>query len=148
MTADRIAAVVIVIVVVLYARESLGFRGHTVADVVGPSAYPMLIGGLAALLAILQLIRAGQEAPGGTFWARHGRAVLFIVSLFAYILLLERLGFLLSTFAYLTLSHRWLGERAWYRAVGMGLAATAALWFLFDRTLDLRLPVGLLGIPR
>src|SRR3972149_365024 len=92
--------------------------------------------------------RRGIRAGGASFWARHGRSVLFIVSLFAYILLLESLGFLLSTFTYLTLSHRWLGERAWYRAVGMGLAATAALWFLFDRTLDLRLPVGLLGIPR
>jgi putative tricarboxylic transport membrane protein len=147
-TADRIAAVVILLVAVLYIREARSYHGLTVADVVGPSAYPMLIGGLAALLAIVQMVRSGREAEGASFWARHGRAVLFIVSLFAYILLMERLGFLLSTFAYLTLSHRWLGERAWYRAVGMGLAITLALWFLFDRTLDLRLPVGLLGLPR
>ncbi len=148
MTADRIAAAIILIVAVLYMRGALAYRGHTVADVVGPSAYPLLIGGLTALLAVVQFVRTGREADGGSFWARHGRAVLLVVSLFAYILLLERLGFLLSTFAYLTLSHRWLGERTWYRAVGMGLVLTLGLWFLFDRTLDVRLPVGLLGLPR
>lgn len=49
---------------------------------------------------------------------------------------------------YLTLSHLWLGERRWYRAVGIGLGITVGLWFLFDRTLDLRLPIGIFGLPR
>jgi putative tricarboxylic transport membrane protein len=146
MPADRIAAVVVLVVAVLYMRLALGYRGATVADVVGPSAYPLLIGGLMTLLALVQLARPGRDAAAGPFWTRHGRVILTVAALFAYVRLLEPAGFLLSTFVYLTLSHRWLGERAWWRAAGVGLALTMGLWLLFDRTLDLNLPVGLLGI--
>lgn len=148
MTADRIAAVVLLLVSALYMRQALGYRGVTVADVVGPSAYPLLLGGLTALLAFVQLVRSRRDVAGGPFWSRHGRAVVLVGALFAYILLLESVGFLLTTFAYLTLSHLWLGERLWWRAVGVGLAITIGLWFLFDRTLDLSLPIGLFGLRR
>ncbi len=148
MTADRFAAIVLSVVAVLYVREARTFHGLTVADVVGPSAYPIMIGGLMALLAVVQFVRASPAEAGEPFWTRHGRALLLIASLFAYILLLEPLGFLVSTFVYLTLSHLWLGERVWYRAVGIGLGITVGLWFLFDRTLDLRLPIGIFGLPR
>ncbi|MGQ0550643.1 MAG: tripartite tricarboxylate transporter TctB family protein [Armatimonadota bacterium] len=148
MTADRLAAVVIFVVAVLYMRESTAFRGVTVADVVGPSAYPILIGGLTAALAVVQFVRGSSQGGGVPFWKRHGRALLLAAALFAYTRLLEPLGFLVSTFLYLTLSHRWLGERSWLRAVAVALGVTLGLWFLFDRTLDLRLPVGILGLPR
>ncbi len=148
MTADRLAAVVIFVLAVLYMRESTAFRGVTVADVVGPSAYPILIGGLTAFLAVVQFVRGSSSEVVRPFWARHGRALLLAVALFAYTRLLEPLGFLVSTFVYLTLSHLWLGERSWFRAAGVGLGLTLGLWLLFDRTLDLRLPVGILGIPR
>jgi putative tricarboxylic transport membrane protein len=147
-TADRLAAIVIFVIAVLYVRESTAFRGVTVADVVGPSAYPILIGGLTALLAVVQFVRSSSSEVAGPFWARHGRALLLASALFAYTRALEPLGFLVSTFVYLTLSHLWLGERSWFRAAGVGLGVTLGLWLLFDRTLDLRLPVGVLGLPR
>ncbi len=148
MSTDRFAAVVILAIAVQYIRLARTYHGLTVADVVGPSAYPILIGGLMALLAVALFIQSRPKPADGTFWTRHGRPVLLVASLFAYILLLEPLGFLISTFAYLTLAHAWLGERQWYRAVGIGLGLTLALWFVFDRTLDLRLPVGILGLLR
>ncbi|HET8678921.1 MAG TPA: tripartite tricarboxylate transporter TctB family protein [bacterium] len=148
MTADRLAAIVIFVVAVLYMRESTAFRGVTVADVVGPSAYPLLIGGLTAALAVVQFIRGSSPGVAGPFWKRHGRALLLAAALFAYTRALEPLGFLVSTFVYLTLSHLWLGERSRLRAIAVGLGLTLGLWLLFDRTLDLRLPVGILGIPR
>ena len=148
MTADRLAAVVLLVGSALYMRQALGYRGHTVADVVGPSAYPLLIGGLTALLAIVQFVRSGRDGAVEPFWTRHGRAVVLVGALFAYILLLESVGFLLTTLAYLTLSHLWLGERVWWRAAGIGLALTLGLWFLFDRTLGLSLPIGLFGLRR
>lgn len=146
--ADRLAAIVIFVVAVQYVRIARTYHGITVADVVGPSAYPILIGGLMALLAVALFIKGGTRTEGERFWARHGRPLLLLASIFAYIMLLEPLGFIASTFVYLTVSHLWLGERTWTRAVAIGLAITLGLWFVFDRTLDLRLPVGLLGLPR
>lgn len=145
--ADRLAAVVILGVAVQYIRIARGYHGVTVADVLGPSAYPYLIGGSMALMAIL-LLRQSTPPVEGTFWARHGKPALLTASLYAYIRLLEPLGFLLSTFTYISFGHLWLGERSWARSLGLAAGITATLWFLFNRIFDLNLPVGFLGWPR
>jgi hypothetical protein len=90
-------------------------------------------------------VESRPRAEGGTFWTRHGRPVVLLGSLFAYTMLLEPLGFVATTFAYLTLSHVWFGERSWLKAAGGGAAVTFGLWLVFDRALNLRLPVGPLG---
>lgn len=148
MTADRMAAVVILLVAVLYMLMARDYHGLTVADILGPSAYPYIIGGLMALMAVLLLIQSQPRPAIGSFWTRHGKPVLLAASLYAYIRLLEPLGFLLSTFAFVTFGHAWLGERSWLRAVGLAAAVTATLWFLFNRVFALNLPAGFLGWPR
>jgi putative tricarboxylic transport membrane protein len=145
---DRLAALVIFAVAVQYVRLAPGHQGLIVVDVVGPSAFPYIIGGLMALLATVLFLQSKPNPAGERFWIRHGRPLLLGVSLFAYIRLLEPLGFLMSTFAYLTLGHLWLGERSWFRATALGAGITVALWLLFDRLLDIKLPVGLPGWPR
>jgi putative tricarboxylic transport membrane protein len=144
-TSDRVAAFVIFVVAVLYVREATTFRGATVADVVGPSAYPALVGSLAAVLAAIQFVRPRGGADGQPFWQQHGRPVLLAASLFAYTRALEPLGFVVSTFLYLAGSHLWLGERRPIRAVLLAAALTAVLWAVFDRALGLALPAGVLG---
>lgn len=148
MVADRIAAVVIFVVAVNYARIARAYHGLTVADIVGPSAYPYIIGGLMAILAVFLFFQSRPEPAGKAFWARHGKPILLAISLYAYIRLLEPAGFILSTFAFLAAGHVWLGERSWVRSAALGAAVTAALWFLFNRLLGLSLPAGFLGWPR
>ncbi len=145
MTSDRLAALVIFVAAVLYAREATTFHGATVADVVGPAAYPALVGGLAALLAAIQFVRPRDSAGGEPFWRQHGRPILLALSLFAYTRALEPLGFVVSTFLYLTGSHLWLGERRPALAVLLAAGLTTALWLVFDRALGLALPAGVLG---
>jgi putative tricarboxylic transport membrane protein len=145
--ADRLAAVVILGVAIQYIRVARTYHGVTVADVLGPSAYPYLIGGLMALMAVLLLLQSAPPVEG-TFWSRHGKPILLAASLYAYIRLLEPVGFLLSTFTYISFGHLWLGERSWARALGLSAGITAALWFLFHRVFDLNLPVGFPGWPR
>jgi putative tricarboxylic transport membrane protein len=144
-TSDRLAAVIFLIVGVLYGRQALTYRGATVADVVGPSAYPLILGVLLALLAVALVVESRPRAEGATFWTRHARPLVLLGALFVYTMLLEGLGFLVSTFAYLTASHVWFGERSWLKAAGVALAATLALWLVFDRMLGQRLPTGILG---
>ncbi|HET6781220.1 MAG TPA: tripartite tricarboxylate transporter TctB family protein [bacterium] len=148
MHSDRPAAIVLATVAALYIWEAREFRGVTVSDVVGPSAYPWLLGGTLALLAIVLFARTPPSTAGGGFWSRHGRPAAFTGSLFAYCMALEPVGFLASTFVYLAFSHRWLGEQRWVRAILIAAGATVALWVFFDRVLDVGLPAGAIGWPR
>jgi putative tricarboxylic transport membrane protein len=147
-TADRLAAVVILIAAAQYVLKARTYHGLTVADILGPSAYPYLIGGLMALMAVLLFIQSKPRPIPGTFWSRHGKPILLTASLYAYIRLLDPMGFLLSTFAFISFGHLWLGERSWPRAIGLSVGITAGLWFLFNRVFDLNLPAGFAGWPR
>jgi putative tricarboxylic transport membrane protein len=147
-TADRLAAVVILIAAVQYVLTARTYHGLTVADILGPSAYPYLIGGLMALMAVLLFIQSTPRPGTGTFWSRHGKPILLAASLYAYIRLLDPAGFLLSTFAYVSFGHLWLGERSWTRAIGLSAGITTGLWLLFNRVFDLNLPAGFMGWPR
>jgi putative tricarboxylic transport membrane protein len=146
MTADRAAAAVILVVAVLYLRASLSFRGVAVGDVLGPAAYPALIGSLAALLALAQWVRSGSRpsATTGILWRQHRRAIVLAALLLAYVILLEPMGFPLSTSVFLALSTLWLGETRWLRAAAIGVAVTFLMYVIFDRVLDANLPLGIL----
>lgn len=148
MAPDRIAAVAIIVGAAGYVRIARGYHGLTVADVIGPSAYPYIIGTLMALLAALLFIRPKPPPSTGTFWSRHRKPLALAASLYVYIRLLEPAGFALATFAYLAYGHLWLGERSWAKAIVLSAVVTVALWFLFNGLLDLRLPAGFLGWPR
>lgn len=148
MRADRIAAFVLFVAAVSYVRMAREFHGRTVADVLGPAAYPYIIGGLMALLSILLFLQSKPRPADGRFWATHGRALVLAGSLYLYIRLLDPLGFLLSTFAYITAGHVWLGERSWLKACGLAAALTVILWYVFHRLFDLNLPSGFLGWPQ
>jgi putative tricarboxylic transport membrane protein len=146
--ADRIAAVAIFVVAINYIRIARAYHGLTVADVIGPSAYPYIIGGLMAVLATVLFIRSSPKPAAGTFWAGHGKPIMLAVSLYIYIRLLEPAGFLLSTFVYIAFGHIWLGERSWIKATALSASVTTVLWLLFNRLFDLNLPAGVLGWPR
>lgn len=148
MAADRITALVILVAAVNYIRIARTYHGLTVADILGPSAYPYIIGGLMGLMAVLLFLQSKPKPAGEAFWTRHGRPLLLAGFLFAYIRLLEPAGFILSTFVFLTAGHQWLGERSWVRSTVLGAGVTAALWYLFNRLFALNLPAGFLGWPR
>jgi putative tricarboxylic transport membrane protein len=147
-TADRLVAVILLVWAVVYIRVARGYHGLTVADILGPSAYPYLIGGLMALAAVALFAQSRPRPVEGTFWSRHGRPLLLAAFLYAYIRLLDPIGFLLSTVAFITLGHRWLGERSWVKSAALAAGVTLALWYVFNQLFALNLPAGFLGWPR
>jgi putative tricarboxylic transport membrane protein len=123
------------------------------ADVVGPRTLPFVVGGLllacAAALA-LDVLRGGQgEAEGGedvdlthpTEW----RVVVPLVGFFvANIVLVERLGWVISG-AILFWGCAWtLGSRNHVRDAVVSLAIALASFYLFYVGLGIHLPAGVL----
>ena len=89
-------------------------------------------------------IRAPDAAPPAADWRAAAPSVLLFL---AYIVLLEPLGYLPATAAFITLEARLLGSRRWGRDLGAALVVAFSVYALFSLLLGLRLPAGLLGGP-
>ena len=128
---------------------------------VGPRVFPIAIGIALVTVALWTAFRARGTAdapsadaaqaravptPDGAPPAADWRAATPSVLLFlAYIALLEPLGYLLATTAFIALEARLLGSRRWGRDLLAALAVTVSVYVLFSLVLGLRLPGGLLG---
>jgi putative tricarboxylic transport membrane protein len=59
-----------------------------------------------------------------------------------YVFVMERLGFIATTFLFLLLFGLVLGERGWIRLVLIAIVVPIAMYMLFDTTLNVPLPRG------
>ena len=113
----------------------------------GPSLFPTIIGLALALcgaaLAGQGLRRGGRmvELPGWARSPRHVAGVLLLFGLIAfYILLVDRLGFLLTAFVILAVFQSWFGVRL-RTALPLAALASIAFYVAFSRLLAVPLPV-------
>lgn len=75
-----------------------------------------------------------------------GRMVAIFAVLIAYVLLLEPVGFILTTLACALLVMLIMGERKWFMLVLIPIALSAALYLIFRFGLNIPLPKGILTI--
>jgi len=112
-----------------------------------PGFIPFLSGGAMAILSVALIGKAllgrGREAEAETPEGL-GKPVLVIAGLAAYVLILESLGYLITT-AVLTVFFLWvLGVRKWWSLVLATILLAGGSYFLFDRLLGVTLPAGIL----
>ncbi len=111
---------------------------------VGPRVFPLGIGvGLAAVALRIGLRPDPRDpaAPAADWRAAAPSALCFL----AYMLLLERAGYLLSTTAFVAVEARLLGSRHWRRDLAAAIVIAVSVYALFGSLLGIRLPPGLLG---
>ncbi|WP_185958728.1 tripartite tricarboxylate transporter TctB family protein [Paracoccus laeviglucosivorans] len=133
----------------------LGLGGYMLFDVasrpsiatkaaVGPGLFPALMGGGLLLVGLRLCYEAwvlrGQGEPFPELDLRA--AFQGAVALLLMILTLEWLGWIIAgSLMYATVAHAF-GERRVLRSLILGVILTAATFVLFDRGLDLALPIG------
>lgn len=115
-------------------------------SVPGPGVAP---GALGLLLVLCGLALAGHAALRRDALAEgegHSRKALLAVALVAgCAVLLEPLGFMASTFLFLTAGFTWLGEARPRIAAAAAAVASLGLWLFFTKLLGVGLPYGLIG---
>ena len=89
-----------------------------------------------------QALPAPDAAPPAGDWRAAAPSVLLFL---AYIALLEPLGYLPATTAFIALEARLLGSRRWARDLAAAVVVAFSVYALFSLLLGLRLPAGLLG---
>jgi len=117
----------------------------------GPGLTPFLLGLLLLLISLYVLIKSllkkgrGDETPGeGQSRTSYGKMGLVLVALFAYSFLLERLGFLITTWIFLFLLFRSVGNR-WITALVASTSTVLATYFVFT-FFGVRFPLGVLEL--
>lgn len=145
MNHDRIIAALITVVGAAYLVAALTITEPTGGyAAVGPRVFPILIGvGMLVSAIWLALGRSSKTIPQQKMdwptWA--ATAVLIPV----YILLLEPVGYLITTAVFLFAQARILGSRAWLRDGIISVVMTGTVYAVFNGILKKGLPSGLLG---
>lgn len=117
------------------------------------SLFPKVISGLMMLMGLLLLLREYMDARKGKsdsspIELRNGKVVLtFCGAMILYAFMLNVLGFIICTFAYLTsmviLLNKERSRRNIIISVVFGVVFTALLYVMFDQFFNATLPVGI-----
>ena len=139
-------------VAILLAVFAIPGRGGYASS--GPRFVPLIVAiGLILLTAAflartwvrpdMELAARSAEEDAATHWATPA---LLLVAMVAYALLMEPIGYILSTAAFFVPVARLLGSRSLLRDVVIGLVAGVGLYTAFTQYLGVSLPAGLTPI--
>ena len=146
MPSDRIFGLVTLFVALAYIASATQIQTSFLSDPVGPKSFPVLIGAVAAIAALVLIVRPDPD-PNWPALKTFGAILVAIVVLVIYAYSLKPLGFIIPTiFAAGILSYQ-ISPRALPAAItGLGLAVGLFLMFKYALGLGLvALPKGLLG---
>lgn len=114
----------------------------------GPGFFPFLLAIVLALFSFALIfqnwVRDKSPLP---FWQKGGwlRPLLGLIILTGYAIIMNSLGFLISTFSFLLIWMAVIERLSWKRIIMVSIATTITLYLIFGLLLDVPLPKGLLA---
>jgi len=140
---DRLLGTAALLLAVFLTWHGYDLEAPFAYEPVGPKAFPLLLAAVIGLCGLRLVVKGGHAVAANPAGANLRIAVM--VGLIAgYALLFQWLGFVLATTAMATLVGRLFGG-TWGRCVIGGVALGVTGFVLFDKVMDVVLPVGLLG---
>jgi putative tricarboxylic transport membrane protein len=107
-----------------------------------------------AIMSLIIMIRAWitqkEAGAGGLIFGRQNiwKICLVLISVFLYVLLLDRLGFIVVTLLLFLFLLGIVERKGWVLTINASLAVTAAAYLIFETALQSQLPKGLLEFLR
>lgn len=150
------AGVVILGAVVVWQTTQI--RLTPINSRVGPRVIPYIVGAgliVTGFWLAIDVLRGNFARPSGgedsedvdpTLPTDWGTVVIIGVSLLAYLLLIERAGFVIASTVLFYGAAFGMGSRHYIRDLAIGFALSLAAYFLFTDGLSLRLPEGVLPL--
>ena len=151
---DRISGGLGMLLAVCYIANAQSIEDSLLADAVGASGVPTGVGVVLLIASLFLFVKSfkskasmlneTEEAPieGGSQHP-HAMALGLLLILAAYVFLLPILGYVLSVGLLVGAAAWFAGARRYTSLVLCAVLAGPVLWFVFDWTLEIRLPVGL-----
>ena len=168
-----VAGGVLILVATFLFWEALSAVDEDGISIEGPRLAPIVVSGGLLVLAVAYLIvealargRIGRgpaeepspidaidaiDATGPTDgdesrWPAWTTPVVLVVTLVAYALVLDPLGFVLATFAFFVAAARILGSHRLVRDVAVAAGLALSVYLAFTRLLEIQLPGGVLPL--
>lgn len=149
---DAITGLVVLAASLALFWGTLALQPHPMVPV-GPGFYPRIVLGITALMGLALVIRdlVGRRRPRPAAEGKGGVHYGLVVATFgvfaAYVVSLPWLGFRVGTFLFIAAMQATLdpprGARRWIVLVVVAAVSTAAIYFVFERYLQVLLPRGL-----
>ncbi len=145
---DRVASIVFLVLGILIIIESQKISESAYGSQIGPSTFPFVLGIVLIGLSILlffetirhqAMYKIVQEQEGGKS-SNFKRFLIIFISAVAYAFLLEKLGYLITTFAFLLISFQTLERGKWVSSIIVAAAFSAIIYFGFVNVLGGSLP--------
>lgn len=151
MALDRWIAFIILLICLTYGYAAYFTMDQLLPPImqrspIWPSSFPKVLavgGALFSLVIVLGLEKAApNDKPADINLSRLedynvGQAIALLSLMVAYALLLRPLGFLASTFLFLTVGSLLLGERRFLLMILVAAPATIGVWYLVDSVLGI-----------
>ena len=139
---DRAIGLVLLIFSILYIRASWSLPRFQMTAVVDSWVFPLAVGIALLLLSAVLFLRPQDVQPEIPDQVR--RPVFILIALLAYALVLDRLGFVVSTALFFFGTSVILGWRRWAVGMGVSVAFSVLVYVTFTRVLAIPLPQGIL----
>lgn len=141
---DRYLSVVVLGFGVIYTIAAWNLPRAPVGNPLGPVYFPLALGlfvTVIGFLMLLQSLKAHHEehaAKSGRYASRVLTVLAFCV---AYALMFNRLGFLFSSFVFLSALLMLLnGFKKWLMNFSISILYTVGIWYLFEKVFLINLP--------
>ncbi len=155
---DRISGGLGMLLAITYIASALSIEDSLLADAVGASGVPTGVGVVLLMASLFLFVKSfkskagmltatkedvAEEAAKGGSEHPHAMALGLLLILAAYVFLLPILGYVMSVGLLVGAAAWFAGARKYTSLALCAVLAGPVLWFVFDWTLEIRLPVGL-----
>jgi len=146
---QRVAGLIFLSIGILGFIDSIQLPWGTWAEP-GPGLFPLAVSILLCLAGIVKVLqkKGREEGSGGEGWRKIVSGFLtplkILGTTLAFIVVLERLGYLLATPLFMFVLFLWVCRYRLRIAMGLAIAMGVGSWYFFEKILAVQLPQGLL----
>jgi putative tricarboxylic transport membrane protein len=144
---DRIAAIIFLLTGITFVIESRNIATTAYGSVVGPNAFPFLLGCALCLLSCRLFYETFSYIENRSGDVQYNFKQFFIIlgSTILYALLLEKIGFIISSFLFLIVCFQVMERGNWLKSISISLGYSFIIYFIFVNVLKGTLPGWSIG---
>lgn len=143
-TFDRYSSVAFALIGAFFVVESRNISTSAYGSEVGPNMFPL---GLGILLIVLSLRlfwesskKAAKAESESTVSMQYGRFAIMLVATLLFVLLLEPIGYVITTFLFLLVGFQTMGSKSILASTLVALCFSAGVYYVYVHILKGTLP--------